>query len=114
MRQITPFRFQVAAWLLVSLPNALSHGDDHGSAAMNVTTDMNMSMNMSGSGISGNMTSGVSGLPSYFAYEKQRGVIVAHIALMVLAWAFVLPIGMCRDSPVPIGTNLTPMRRSHV
>lgn len=31
---------------------------------------------------------------SYFAYGKHSGAIVAHIVLMVLAWFFVLPVGV--------------------
>lgn len=30
---------------------------------------------------------------SYFAYGKHSSSIIAHIALMVAAWCFVLPIG---------------------
>lgn len=31
---------------------------------------------------------------SYFAYGKHPGTIVAHVALMILGWCFVLPAGM--------------------
>ena len=31
--------------------------------------------------------------PTYFAHPDHVGVIYAHIALMTLAWVFVLPVG---------------------
>lgn len=83
-----------AAFLLVSLANALPHGDDHSMDDMNM--DMGMSMDMGGHGH--NATSESSqpaedSLMSYFAYGKHSGTIVAHIGLMVLAWCFILPAG---------------------
>lgn len=31
--------------------------------------------------------------PTYFAHAEHIGVIYAHIALMILSWVFVLPVG---------------------
>lgn len=31
--------------------------------------------------------------PSYFSHPEHRGVLLAHIGLMVLAWVIVLPLG---------------------
>ncbi|PYI11570.1 integral membrane protein [Aspergillus sclerotiicarbonarius CBS 121057] len=75
-----------AAFLLVSIANALPHGDDD---AMDMDMDMDMSHNDSTqkSHTDGNDES----LMSYFAYGKHSGAIMAHIGLMVLAWCFILP-----------------------
>ena len=84
-----------AAPLLLSLAaDALPH-DDHGS--------MEMDMGMDGGTRSGHMGPAASThaiyvddqdyLMSYFSYQKHSGTIIAHIALMILAWFFILPIG---------------------
>jgi hypothetical protein len=36
--------------------------------------------------------------PNYFSHPEYRGVLVAHIALMVLGWVFVLPLGESRSN----------------
>ncbi|PWY81583.1 hypothetical protein BO94DRAFT_470214 [Aspergillus sclerotioniger CBS 115572] len=63
-----------------SLSSALPHGDD----------DMHMGDGMS----HGYQSSGDDSPMSYFAYGKHTGTIVAHIALMILGWCFILPIGI--------------------
>lgn len=81
---------------LTSLVSALPHGDD----------DMHMGGGTS-HGDHGNPTLLPSAQPSatpqvssddspmsYFAYGKHTGTIVAHVALMILGWCFVLPAGM--------------------
>lgn len=81
---------------LASLASALPHGDD----------DMHMGGGMS-HGDPGDSTPLASAQPSatphvssddspmsYFAYGKHPGTIVAHVALMILGWCFVLPAGM--------------------
>lgn len=76
-----------AAWLLVSAANALPHGDDD-------SMDMDSDMNMDSHGGQDQPSEASQNAPmSYFAYGKHSGTIIAHIALMVLAWCFVLPIG---------------------
>lgn len=94
MRPTASSLLYFAAPLLLSLADALPH-DDHHSAGMN--------MNMDGGMDSGHMSSAASNhtadpedqdyLMSYFAYQKHSGMIIAHIAIMVLAWVFTLPIG---------------------
>ncbi|RJE20861.1 integral membrane protein [Aspergillus sclerotialis] len=77
-----------AAWLLVSAANALPHGDDD-------SMDMDKDMNMDSHSGQDQASEAFQNSPmSYFAYGKHSGTIVAHIALMVLAWCFVLPIAV--------------------
>ncbi|KAJ0420194.1 hypothetical protein BJY00DRAFT_284927 [Aspergillus carlsbadensis] len=74
-------RAALAALFLASIASALAHGDDH---------EMDMGMDMDHS--SHDQTDANDSSPmSYFAYGKHTGWIVAHIALMVVAWCFVLP-----------------------
>lgn len=79
-----------AAFLLASLANALPHGDDH-------SMDASMGMDMGGGAAkpepSGSAEPDDNSPMSYFAYGKHPGTIIAHIALMILAWCFVLPAG---------------------
>lgn len=92
-----------AAWLFVSLANAIPHGDE----------DMNMDMGMEESHSEPPPdTSGDNSPMSYFAYGKHSGTIMAHIALMVLAWCFILPIGRRRS--VAITGNLLTSSSGHV
>ncbi|KAL4750176.1 hypothetical protein BDW72DRAFT_120036 [Aspergillus terricola var. indicus] len=80
-------RAALAVLLLASIASALAHGDDH-------EMDMNMDMDHMDMGASHEYaqpeTSDDSPI-SYFAYGQYTGWIVAHIALMVVAWCFVLP-----------------------
>ncbi|PYH91526.1 integral membrane protein [Aspergillus ellipticus CBS 707.79] len=75
-----------AAFLLVSIANALPHGDDD---AMDM--DMAMDMSNSNSTQAAHPEAQADAPMSYFAYGKHSGAILAHIGLMVLAWCFVLP-----------------------
>lgn len=72
-----------AAWLLVSAANALPHGDDD---SMDMNTDAHDRPDPP-------PESSDNSAMSYFAHGKHSGTIMAHIALMVLAWCFILPIG---------------------
>ncbi|RDW94055.1 Ytp1 family protein [Aspergillus mulundensis] len=76
-------RATLAALLLASIASALAHGDDH--------EDMNMDMDMGASHEQAQPETNDDSPMSYFAYGQYTGWIVAHIALMVLAWCFVLP-----------------------
>ena len=71
--------------LLVSLATAIPHGDyedmDAGAAATPAATAVTIPY------INSN------GPMSYFAYDKHSDTIMAHIALMMLGWCFVLPAG---------------------
>lgn len=66
------------ATVALAFPNP--HSDSH--------MDMDMNMNMD------NTTQmQPDGPMSYFAYGKHSSSIIAHIALMVAGWCFILPIG---------------------
>lgn len=57
--------------------------------------DMNMDMHSTSSAAPTASASGTQpeSPTSYFAYGEHSTTIIAHIALMVLAWCFVLPAG---------------------
>lgn len=80
-----------AALLLASIASALPHGDE----AMDMGgMDMgDMDMHASHPEHESHADTSDDSPMSYFAYGKHSSTIVAHIALMVLAWCFVLPIG---------------------
>lgn len=69
------------------LPLVFAHGAHEGSS-----DDMNMNMNMS-HGAGEPKADPQSYPPTYFALADYAGLIYAHIAVMVLAWVFVLPVG---------------------
>lgn len=75
---------------LASLATAIPHGDDE---------SMDMGMDMNAGNASQPTTTATqattNGPMSYFAYSKHSSAIIAHIALMVLGWCFVLPVGKC-------------------
>ncbi|KAF7115809.1 hypothetical protein CNMCM5793_003449 [Aspergillus hiratsukae] len=74
-----------ASFLLISIANALPHGDDE-------SMEMDMGMNMEDTTKSEPHKDANDESPmSYFAYGKHSGAIMAHIALMIIAWCFVLP-----------------------
>ncbi|KAL4868556.1 hypothetical protein BDV12DRAFT_169304 [Aspergillus spectabilis] len=81
-------RAALAALLLASLASALAHGDDH---AMEMNMDHDMDMDMTSSHEHVQPETSDSSPMSYFAHGRHTGWIVAHIALMVGAWCFVLP-----------------------
>lgn len=95
MRQIATQVALAAAFLAASV---LAHGDD--SADPNMEMDMDMSMNTPSP--SPSLAPSASAHPnsegpmSYFAYDKHRGAILAHISLMVVAWCFLLPTCECK------------------
>jgi hypothetical protein len=103
MRQ-SPLRATVAVaaalllLLLATVAQALPHDETPAG-------DMSMDMNIHTAGaggvspapqnVSAVATSDSHTAPvSYFAYKEHSTVILAHIILMVIAWCFVLPIGM--------------------
>lgn len=82
-------RAAIFTLLLASLATALPHGDDE-------SMDMGMHMNTSTDAPQPTptaMQANTDGPMSYFAYSKHSSTIIAHIALMVLGWCFVLPVG---------------------
>lgn len=81
-------RAAFVAGLLVAL--AAAHDDDE-----SMDTGMNMNMHSNTTVAAPNATAHVDneGPMSYFAYGKHSSTILAHIALMILGWCFVLPAG---------------------
>lgn len=77
------------AALLALAPLALSHGDDN---------DTSMGMDMPNSPLATpaatpTMTANLTSELSYFSYPDNKAWIWAHIALMIIAWCFIAPIG---------------------
>lgn len=63
---------------------------------MDMGMDMGMNMNAvtdAPQPTTTTMQNNTTGPMSYFAYSKHSSTIIAHIALMVLGWCFVLPVG---------------------
>lgn len=83
-------RAAFVAVFLVAL--AAAHGHDE---SMNMDTGMSMDMhsNTTAPAPDAMAHENNEGPLSYFAYGKHSSTILAHIALMVLAWCFVLPAG---------------------
>jgi hypothetical protein len=87
----------LAVLLLAALPFVAAHGDEHAHSGM--------AMDMGSTHI--NMTSAATAatiLPdvphNYFRYPGFEGCMYAHIILMTIAWAVVLPVGKRFDSSV--------------
>ncbi|KAJ5781858.1 uncharacterized protein N7518_010341 [Penicillium psychrosexuale] len=83
-------RAAIFTLLLASLATALPHGDGE-------SMDMGMHMNTSTDAPQPTptaMQANTDGPMSYFAYSKHSSTIIAHIALMVLGWCFVLPVAV--------------------
>lgn len=79
-------RYAVAAVLLELAAQTVAHGDDeqcHGNMC-----DMKKPDSHEGAGASNNQAT-----PSYASLGMHGKMMLAHIALMVLAWFFILPIG---------------------
>lgn len=75
--------------LLALLPAVTAHG---GGESMDM--DMGMGMGMGHGGSTTTQPPNSQGYPdTYFAHTEHTGVIYTHIALMVLSWVFILPIG---------------------
>lgn len=81
---VLPVAAATITWALL-LPAVLAHGDDD-------ATSMSMEGAMP---MPANHSSPAEDLPpSYVHHPEYRGILLAHIALMALAWVFVLPLGM--------------------
>ena len=93
-------RLLALAAVVAALPAALAHGDgEDGGGAM----DMD-----GGDGAADHEPEPEVDLSqmSYFVYPEHKASIYAHIVLMVLGWAVVLPI--CKDSPEFAPTRIHP------
>lgn len=77
------------ALLLAALPLVAAHGDEHEHTAMPMdmgSTHTNMA--------SAAIATAVPAVPhNYFRYPGFAGWMYAHITLMTIAWAVVLPVG---------------------
>lgn len=80
---ISAARLLVATAVLAALPAALAHGDDD---------HMDMSIDVAEQ--EPQQVSDAAGL-TYFRLPEHTGAIYGHIALMLVAWIVVLPIGKC-------------------
>lgn len=79
-----------AFWsLLGAIPSAFAHGDDHHGSE---TASMEDAMSSPGAAAMASSTS-LPGPESYFTHHEMSGYMLGHIALMVVAWFFILPIG---------------------
>ena len=77
----------IAAFLLLTLvPRALSHGDSHDFVVAGVGAPKTLYVNSSTNGSKMQEE-------SYFAYPDHGGLMIGHVALMVVAWMLVLPMG---------------------
>ena len=84
MVHIPSFRYSAALALYSALPKVFAHGHDTPAglgAALNATS------------APADMTSSHAPPQSYFSYPDYSSLLLAHIALMTIAWCFVLPIG---------------------
>lgn len=61
---------------------SIAHGDDE-----------SMDMDMPATSPAAPTASASQNAQSYFAYGQHSNTILAHIALMILSWCFVLPAG---------------------
>jgi hypothetical protein len=93
MRTCPEFTKAVSALLVLLFAlTASAHGDETHMAA-----DMDMDMTNAGAGVPLGATPSNATLEvpsSYFRHPEYSHLILAHIALMTIAWVFVLPIGM--------------------
>lgn len=71
---------------LAFLPTVLAHGDDGGGHDGDDHMDMGMDAGMD--------KPQDDYPPTYFAHPDHAGLMYGHIGLMVVAWVFILPVGM--------------------
>jgi Domain of unknown function (DUF2427) len=82
-------RYFLAASLLQVTTFVVAHGhDSHGEMGMEMGQKSNATMSISVD------PNDPWYLPSYSGLQAHSGFIMAHIAFMVAAWFFLLPIGM--------------------
>lgn len=92
------------AAIVAALPAVLAHGGGHddGGAGMDMDMggDADMNMDMGGAAAAAAAAASEALKPesdpsqlSYFAYTEHTTAIYAHIALMVVSWVVLLPIG---------------------
>jgi len=97
---MVPSRLAVATALLRLASLALAHGDD-GHHDM----DMGDMKAPEPHGEVSNMETDLYDMPSYAGLGMHGKMILAHIVLMVMAWLFVLPIGMLANMCTDQGSD---------
>jgi hypothetical protein len=83
-------RFHVAAWLLTLASVVNAHGDDDHNG-------MDMKTPQAHQEHPGEEINNYDA-PSYHGLGSHGNLMLAHIVLMVLAWFFILPIGISRPA----------------
>lgn len=82
------FILTAALWLLGALPHGFAHGHGEHEGTAEVEAFMaNTTLQMS------SIDPSIASLQSYFTYPEHATLLSAHIAFMVIAWFFILPIG---------------------
>lgn len=77
------------------LPLAVAHGHGgHGNSTVDLHGFMTTAIPSSPSGTSLSMNATLNPPQSYFTYPGYSGLIIAHAVLMIVAWLFILPIGI--------------------
>ena len=80
-----------ALFLLGVVPLALSHEDE---SLESGTGSMGFNMaHLTSTPSAAALNSSVAEQQSYFTFPGYGGLMLAHIAIMVIAWFFILPIG---------------------
>lgn len=79
-------KLTLAASFLMALASA--HGSDDSHSSMPSMT------NMDGMTMEDQQPANITYPPTYFAHPEHSGLIYGHIALMIIAWVFFLPVGM--------------------
>ena len=98
MVRLRVIAFSAALCLFELLPRAIAHG--HGEEAGEAGEEMMMaegsSTSIAWTSVASATTTGMLPPPpeSYFAHPEMGGLMLGHIGLMVIAWIFVLPIGV--------------------
>lgn len=85
----------IAALLLEAAPLVAAHGDEHNDANL----DMQHAVPPT--------TSDNGHAQSYWALSDHASLMYWHIALEILAWFVILPVGMSASAPAPKGDVLT-------
>lgn len=75
--------------VLGALPSVLAHGDDH-EGGMDMDMDMGSASNADAPPEIGPEPESMA---TYFSFPDHKTTIYAHIALMIVGWVFVLPLG---------------------
>jgi hypothetical protein len=97
MKPITSFALPLLARLaLIGLlvPAVLAHGDE--------PEKMDMGMDMGATNGPAEAPADTEYKPTYFALNEHTASIYGHIALMVISWVFVLPVGKASRTLTPL------------